>query len=322
MAQVLRHLAPNQHPDLLVGPEGSDDAAVYRISDDQALIFTADFFAPIVDDAATFGEIAATNAINDVFVMGGKPLLCLNLVGWPRDELPLDLLGEVIRGGQEAATAAGALVVGGHSVDDPEPKYGMAVVGMVRPGEILANSTARPGDELILTKPLGTGLIVTALKRDAASQGWVDAAVASMRRSLGPAMAATRGLVSAATDVTGFGLVGHAGEMARASGTTIVLRRDAIPFLPGALELAEEGVVAGGSKRNLEAADRSTKWGPTDLPTRLVLADAQTAGGALLAVGRELADQVLTELERAGDGGAVRVGTVQPHDPDADVIID
>lgn len=283
--------------------------------DDLAIVVTADFFAPIVDDAFAYGEIAANNALSDVFAMGAEPLLCLNLVGWPRDDLPLDLLGEVLAGGQAVATEAGALIVGGHSVDDREPKYGMAVVGTVHPDDLRTNGGARIGDAVLLTKPIGTGLIVTGLKRDVADPAWVAAATATMRRSNGPAMRATRGVSTALTDVTGFGLLGHLRELAQASEVTISIDAASVPVLAGARGLAEAGVVSGGSRRNLEAAQEWTRWGDVEVANRVVLTDAQTAGGLLITVPEDDVANSLAALRAAGDVDAVRIGSVEPAEP-------
>lgn len=284
-------------------------------------MFTADFFAPIVDDAELFGEIAANNALSDIFAMGAEPLLCLNLVGWPREELPLDLLGEVLAGGQRAAAEVGALVVGGHTIDDAEPKYGMAVIGTVHPDAIWSNEGALPGDALVFTKPIGTGIIVTAEKRGGCAPEFLAAAIETMRRSNGPAMRAVKGMVHAATDITGFGLVGHAAEMAVASGVTLALDAAEVPMLPGALELAGRGVVPSGSRRNEDASSKRTRWGSVGADIRAVFTDAQTAGGLLFAVPPAVVDDVLAGVRQVGDASAVRVGTVLEHDPDADVII-
>lgn len=258
---------------------------MYRLADDRALVATVDFFTPIVDDAATWGRIAAANALSDIYAMGARPLFALNLVGWPREALPFELLGEVLRGAAEVARAAGCPIVGGHSVDDAEPKFGMAVVGEAHPGRLLTNAGGRPGDHLVLTKPIGTGILTTALKRDLVGEADLAQAVSVMTTlNAGAARAALAAGATAATDVTGFGLLGHLGNILAGSGVGARLRAGAIPVLTGARELAGQGVAPGGTRRNLSAA-ASVEWDPrVPEADRLLLADAQTSGGLLIAV--------------------------------------
>jgi selenide,water dikinase len=288
LAQVLRHLhnlSPTQHDDLLVGIEGSDDAGVFRLNDEVALVQTVDFFTPIVDDPYDWGRIAAANSLSDVYAMGGTPLTALQVVGWPRDALPFEMLGEVLRGGADVLAQAGCTLVGGHTVDDPEPKYGMAITGLVHPDEIVSNQGARPGDKIILTKPLGTGLIATAIKRGLASDEQSATAVATMVRLNDGAAAAMRRVgARAATDVTGYGLLGHLGEMVRASDASARIRLADVPLLAGVRDLAEAGVVPGGTVRNLKSAKRFVSFGELGRAEQVVLADAQTSGGLLVAV--------------------------------------
>ncbi len=292
--------------DVLVGIGGSDDAGVYRISDDVALVQTVDFFTPIVDEAFDWGRIAAANALSDVYAMGGSPLTALQLVGWPRDKLPFDLLGEVLEGGATVLAAAECALVGGHSIDDTEPKYGLAVTGVVHPDEVVTNAGAQPGDALVLTKPIGTGLIATAIKRGVASEIQRATAVEAMARlNAGSARAMRRVGATAATDVTGFGLLGHLGEIIRASGVSAEIDLAAIPLLPGVQRLADDGVVPGGTRRNLDAATRFTRFGDTAPTDRLVLADAQTSGGLLIAVEGPLVAALLQALEEEGERGEV-----------------
>ncbi len=302
MAQVLRHLdnlAPTRDSDLLVGIEGSDDAAVYRLNDDLALVQSVDFFTPIVDEAYDWGRIAAANALSDIYAMGATPLLAMQMVGWPRDDLPFDLLGEVLQGGAAVLELAGCLLVGGHSIDDREPKYGLAVTGLVHPGEIITNTGATPGDLLVLTKAIGTGLIATGIKQGAVDVAVRTHAVASMAHlNAGAALAAREVGVSAMTDVTGFGLLGHLGEMLGDGTVGAVIDAASVPLLPGAADLAVEKVVPGGTRRNLEHAGGFTDFGDTDPETRLLLADAQTSGGLLMAVPESRADHLLEELHR------------------------
>lgn len=289
-----------------------DDAAVIRRDGETALVLTTDFFTPIVDDAYTFGRIAAANALSDVYAMGGRPLYCLNLVGWPREKLSLDDLAEVLRGGADVVRHAGATIVGGHSIDDPEPKYGLVVVGEVRLAEMTTNAAARPGDWLVLTKPLGTGIITTALKRGAAAAETIDAATRAMLAlNDGAARAARSAGARAATDVTGFGLLGHLRSMLLASGVSAQVWAGAVPFLPDVRGLAEDGHVPGGTKRNLDSVAESTVFDDgIPLLDRLLLADAQTSGGLLVAVRPEAGPSLLEALRREGTIAAAHIGLV------------
>jgi selenium donor protein len=295
-------MVPVDDPAVLVDASTADDAAVYRLDDDRALVVTADFFTPIVDDPYDFGRIAAANALSDIYAMGARPLLALNLVGFPRDLLGRGILEEILRGGGDVARAAGVAVLGGHSIDDAEPKYGLCVVGEVRPDQVVRNSTARPGDALVLTKPLGTGIIATAIKAGQAPDAVIDAAVATMTTLNRDAAEVMRKHgVHACTDVTGYGLMGHLREMAAASGVNTRIAAAAVPILPGARELAEAGHVPGGTKRNLEDLSEFADWGETDSITRTLLADAQTSGGLLIALPAEAAEGLVRELG-GGDG--------------------
>ena len=253
---MLRRLPRTHDPRVLVGHETSDDAAVYQLSPTEAVVETVDFFTPVVDDPFLFGRIAAANAFSDIWAMGARPLFALNLVGFPVAKLPMETMGEILRGGADAAAEAGAPILGGHSIDDPEPKYGLAVTGLVHPDHILRNVGARPGDRLLLTKPLGSGIVTTAIKRGVAEPAVVDRAVAVMsalNRAAGEALAAS-GAVHALTDITGFGLLGHALEMAQGSGVTLRLDARAVPILEGVRALAEKDVAPGGSRARRGAA--------------------------------------------------------------------
>ncbi len=290
---------------------------MYQLDDAQAIVETVDFFTPVVDDPYWFGRIAAANAFSDVWAMGARPLFALNLVGWPVGKLPMEMLGEVLRGGAESARLAGAPVLGGHSIDDPEPKYGMAVTGMVHPQRILRNVGARPGDVLLLTKPLGAGIVTTAIKRELAPPAMVDRVIelmSTLNRAAGEALAAS-GAVHALTDVTGFGLLGHGWEMAEGSGVALRIRAGAVPVLEGVHDLAAKDVVPGGSKANLRWVTPNLRVDP-GLPatTAIVLADAQTNGGLLAAVDPARADAVVAALRAAGVEPAV-IGEVLPGDP-------
>jgi selenide, water dikinase len=300
------------HPDLLVGSATGDDAAVWRLADDRALVVTADFITPVVDDARTWGRVAAANAVSDVYAMGGRPLLALNLVAWNAAELPADLLVEVLTGGAELAAEAGFVAVGGHTVDDPVPKYGMAVVGEVHPDRVLTNAGFRAGDVLVLTKAIGTGVITTGIKRGLAAVDEASAAVDSMVRLNERASALAVGVgATGATDVTGFGLLGHLGRAAHESRVDAVIDVGAVPLLPGARRLAESGCVPGGTGRNLAwVEDRLVVEGVDDVTVTL-LADAQTSGGLLVGVAPDAADGVVAVLRREGHPAAV-IGRLEP----------
>ena len=313
---MLRHLPSIGDPRVLVDAATRDDAAVFRLSDDRALVATVDFFTPIVDDPAAWGAIAAANSLSDIYAMGATPLFALNLVGWSRDKLPLDMLGDVMRGASEVMERARCLMLGGHSIDVVEPLFGMAVLGEVHPDRMLTNAGACAGDVLVLTKPLGTGILATALKRDALIAAGMNEAVRSMSTlNDGAARAALRVGVSAATDVTGFGLLGHLGHMLQASRVAAELSYEALPLLAHAWNLASRGFVPGGTTRNLEAAELVT-WaddvGPVD---RILCADAQTSGGLLLAVPAENEAALLAGLREEDTPAAAVIGRVVAGEP-------
>jgi selenide,water dikinase len=299
-------MTPVVHPDLIVGTETGDDAAVWRISDDRALVATADFITPIVDDPRTWGKIAATNSVSDVYAMGGRPLFALNLVGWNSSELPTELLGEVLSGAAEVGAECGFVAIGGHTVEDPEPKFGLVVIGEVDPARVLTNSGLRDGDDLVLTKRLGTGIVATAIKQAVAPDPVASAAIESMTtpNARAAAVAVAAG-ATGCTDVTGFGLLGHLSRMAEASGVDVELDVSAVALLPGAAELAEKDMVPGGSRRNL--AWVRDRLDPGDAPelTQLILADAQTSGGMLFGVEPGRAPGVVAEITAAGVPAAV-----------------
>ena len=304
-------------PRILVDAATRDDAAVFRFTADRAIVATVDFFTPIVDDAYDFGRIAAANAFSDVYAMGATPLLALNLVGWPRDTLPYDLLGEVLRGGADVARAASAFVLGGHSIDDPEPKYGMAVIGEVHPDRIVTNAGARPGDALVLTKPIGTGVLTTALKRDLLSEPELAPAVTVMTTLNAAAARAMLAVgVHAATDVTGFGLLGHLHSLLEASGAAAEVTAHAVPLLPHARDMAARGAVPGGTQRNLTSlADSVSFAAGVDETARVLLSDAQTSGGLLIAVAPDRVAGLVAGLERAGSPAAAVIGRVVAGPP-------
>ncbi|WP_433348451.1 selenide, water dikinase SelD [Micromonospora sp. CA-111912] len=267
--------------ELLVGLDHGDDAAVVRLDERTGLVTTADFFTPVVDDAYDWGRIAAANALSDVYAMGGTPLVALNLLCWPRERLPIELAGEVLRGGQDVARKAGCHLSGGHSVDDDGPKYGLAVTGVVRPEELITLDAGRAGLPLSLTKPLGVGVLNT---RHKATGEWFAEAVASMAAlNRDAARAAVAAGVRCGTDVTGFGLLGHASKLARASRLTVAIDAARVPYLPGAREAVRDGYVSGGTRRNLDWVTSWTDFGAAGEAERLLLADAQTSGGLLVA---------------------------------------
>jgi selenide,water dikinase len=311
LADVLATLTPPSHPDLLVGTDTGDDAAVWRLDADRALVATTDFFTPVVDDARTWGRIAAQNAVSDVHAMGGRPLFALNIVAWPSTELPPELLAEVLAGGAEIGAESGFPVVGGHTIDDAEPKYGLAVIGEVHPDRVLTNAGLRDGDALVLTKALGVGVATTAVKAGTAPPALLDAAVASMTASNGPAArAALDAGATGCTDVTGFGLLGHLMKMARASGVDAEIDVSAVPFLDGVRELAAAGTVPGGSRRNRDWVAPAVDAGRHEELTVLLLADAQTSGGLLFGAAPDAAAAAVEALgPPAAVIGRVRTGT-------------
>lgn len=318
---MLRHLPNPSHPDLLVGSENSDDAAVWRRPDGNALVATADFFTPIVDDAKIWGQISATNAASDVYAMGAEPLFSLNLVAWPKDELSLEILSEVLIGGQVAADQGNWVIAGGHTVDGPEPMYGMSMVGEVNADALLTNGGGSSGQALVLTKPIGTGLLATALKRskpEAISSGGALheiylAGIQEMTRlNSSAAKTALRVKASAATDITGFGLLGHLHEMALASGLSASVDIEAVPLLPGVVDLVENGFVAGGTERNLDFLQPILVGGSTT--ERLILCDAQTSGGLLFSCDSVAALDAVNELNETGHFAAV-IGHLEPDNP-------
>ncbi|HEX5616114.1 MAG TPA: selenide, water dikinase SelD [Acidimicrobiia bacterium] len=313
---LVQGFEPATDPNLLVGFDTSDDAAVYRLRDDLAIVVTTDFFTPIVDDPYDWGRVAATNALSDVYAMGGTPLLALNLVAWPREGLPFDLLARVLDGGAQVARDAGCLVAGGHSIDDAEPKYGLAVVGTVHPDEVLTNSGAQPGDAIVLTKPIGLGVISTALKREVATDEHLTRALEVMTALNATARdAALEVGVHAATDVTGFGLLGHLREMAVGSGVGVDLHADRVPVIDGVRDLIAAGMVAGGTQRNHAFVRPDVSFGDLPEPEQLLLADAQTSGGLLLSVAADRADALVDALEQRATLAAAVVGRTTADDP-------
>ena len=304
------------HPDLLVGIETGDDAAVYRLDDKTAIIVTVDFFTPITDDPYEFGLVAAANSLSDIYAMGGKPLVALNVVGFPA-ELAVEMLGDVLKGGYDKATEANCLIVGGHTVDDPEPKYGLSVVGLVEPGKEVPNSNAKPGDVLVLTKPIGTGIITTGCKQGITPDAILKNAVETMAElNKGASEAMMRVGVNSCTDITGFGLMGHLRGMVQGSNASAKIRVADVPVLPGVWELLEKGTVPGGTFRNLSSVDDVVDWDPAlSEEQRLLMCDAQTSGGLLISLPSAKLDQLLSELDASGVQTRAVVGEITAGDP-------
>jgi selenide,water dikinase len=298
---------------MLVSEESGDDAAVYRLPDGTGLVATVDFFTPIVDEPTDWGRIAAANALSDVYAMGGTPKLALAIAGWPVDDLPVELLSDVLKGGRDVVERAGAFVAGGHTITSPEPLYGLIALGFVDPARIVRNDGAEPGMTLFLTKAIGTGLISTAIKQGVATEEQMHAAIETMTSLNADASAAMVGAgVRTATDVTGFGLLGHLRRMLEASEHAAEIEAGAVPLLPGAVDLARRNVVAGGTKRNHAWLNQTTDWGALGTPEQIVLADAQTSGGLLIATDRP--EQLRSELASAGVGCA-EIGEVTEGEP-------
>ena len=294
-----------------MGSGTSDDSAVYRLNDSIALVQSVDFFPPIVDDPYWFGAIAAANSLSDIYAMGATPLMGLNIVGFPIG-LPKDILRSILRGGADKMTEAGAIIVGGHTIDDAEPKYGISVTGLVRPGEQVTNAGARVGDKLVLTKPIGTGIIATALKAgksDAETERSVVELMAELNKGASEAMVGVG--VNACTDITGFGLLGHLREMVEGSGVGARIVLNDVPLIPGARALAEQGIAPGGTLRNLDSLRDSVVWdAEISDPVKVLLADAQTSGGLLISVSEEKAGRLMAALVEHGVSGARVIGDI------------
>jgi selenide,water dikinase len=313
LTQVLRHVLPVEDPNVLVGHTTGDDAAVYRLADDRALVVTADFFTPIVDDPYDFGRIAATNALSDIYAMGATPLFALNLVGFPRALLNEGILDEILRGGSDLTRSVGIPTLGGHTIDDAEPKYGLVAIGEVHPGRMVTNAGAKPGDVLVLTKPLGSGVIATAIKKGVAPGDVIARAIEVMvTLNAGAAEAMRNADVVAGTDVTGFGLLGHLHSMLKASGVAATLRAADVPIISGARELAEAGHVPGGTTRNLKDLAGSVSFTDSvDEFSRTLLGDAQTSGGLLMCVAPDAVEGLLLDLDGRSPVAAVIGEVVQ-----------
>lgn len=301
-----------EDPNVLVGTNTADDAAVYKISDELAIVQTVDYFTPVVDDPYTFGMITAANSLSDIYAMGAVPLFALNIAGFPSKKLPLEVLGEILRGGAAKAQEAGVSIIGGHTISDAEPKYGMAVTAVIHPEKVITNAGARPGDVLILTKPLGIGIITTAMKRDLVSQEAIEKAVevmSALNKTAAEVMVSVG--VNACTDITGFGFLGHLYEMAKGSGTDASISMAKVPVIPEAWDLIRQGVAPGGTHRNLEfLQDNLSPAAGISKEDLLVLADAQTSGGLLMAVPAAKADRLVSKLTTAGVPVVAVVGEI------------
>jgi selenide,water dikinase len=305
------------NPDVIVGLDTSDDAGVYRLNEETALVQTVDYFTPIVDDPYMFGAIAAANALSDVYAMGGKPLTVLNIVGFPVSKLDKKILAEILRGGADKVKEAGAVIIGGHSIDDRDPKFGMAVTGIIHPDKVWTNAGACPGDKLILTKPIGVGILTTAIKRGKASQDAIERVQQVMASLNKTASEVAHGFeIHACTDITGFGLLGHAMEMARGSCAGIVIHADRVPVLPETRSLAEQGIMPGGTHRNFDWLKDDVDYaGHIDETMRYILCDAVTSGGLLLSVPAGDAEPLVQALHGKGVTEAAIIGEVVSDHP-------
>jgi selenide,water dikinase len=317
LSEALAPLARRSDPRILVGHETFDDAGIFLVSDDLALVQTVDFFAPIVDDPYEFGQVAAANALSDVYAMGGTPLTAMNIAAFPTDRLPVSVLTDILRGGQDKVHEAGAHIIGGHTVVDDEVKYGLAVTGRVDPRVMLTNASAKPGDRLVLTKPVGNGILATALKKGTLDAQAAIEMISLMRELNAVASNAARDVgARCATDVTGFGLLGHGLHIARASAVTLTIRTSAVPLLPGARDAWMGGARPGGGTRNLDYTESLVSWGSADAPDRALLTDPQTSGGLLVAVPPSRISEYLARVPRA-----VEIGEVSPQGEAAIVLI-
>ena len=311
LAQVLRELPHIDDPNLLVSPERLDDAGVYKLRDDLAIVQTVDFFPPLVDDPFTFGQISAANSLSDVYAMGGTPVSCLNIVGFPDDKLPIEILVEILKGGSDKIVEAGAVLAGGHSVRDAEIKYGLSVTGTVDPRKVIANDGAKPGDKLVLTKPIGSGNLTTAFKKNKLSEEGLQQCVDVMRQlNRAGAEAMTAVGVNAATDITGFGLLGHANEMAAASSVTITIEAAAVPLMDGVMHLAGKKIFTRAVETNLASIAANLDRGSVDDLLVRVLGEVQTSGGLLISVSDEQTDALVAELKLRGAWCANVIGHV------------
>jgi len=312
LEEILRHLPLPSDPNILVDIDTHDDAGVYRVNDELALVFTTDFFPPLCSDPYEFGQIAAANSISDVYAMGGDPVLALNIMMFPAAKLPMEAYAEILKGGFDKATEAGTRIIGGHTIDDFPPKYGLAVLGYVHPDRIITNSGARPGDCLILTKPVGTGVIMAGDRLNMASMEDVEEAKRLMKLlNKSGAEIMRKYKIKGATDITGFGLAGHALKMAKASGVSITIKMKDVPLIGNAYGIIDEGCIPGASFRNLEYAENDASFAADlDYNLRMLAFDAQTSGGLCMSVSRDLAEEVISDLKGVGLSYSAIIGEV------------
>jgi selenium donor protein len=313
--QVLHQIPKLYDSNVIVGYDESDDAAVYKISDDLAMVQTVDYFTPIVDDPYEFGSIASANAISDIYAMGAKPIMGLNIVGFPVDKLPMEILVQILRGGSDKAKEAGITIAGGHTIDDNEPKYGMVITGLVHPDKIIRNSGAKPGDVLVLTKPIGTGIITTAMKENLASQETAEYAVkvmSTLNKSAAECMIQIG--VNACTDVTGFGLLGHLHEMVSAGFVGAEISLKEVPIINGTYELADDLIIPAGTMRNHEYLSDYVIWDDISYEYQMILCDSQTSGGLLISVSEEKSGDLVKALQSSGTLASVIIGRIIQND--------
>lgn len=312
LEEILRYLPLFEDPDIIVNIDTHDDAGVYKLSDDRALVFTTDFFPPVCSDPYEFGQIAAANSINDVYAMGGKPVLALNIIMFPSSKLPLEVYGQILKGGYDKAAEAGVKIIGGHSIDDTPPKYGLAVIGFAHPEKLTTNAGARPGDSIILTKPVGSGIILAGHRLGMTHDSHLDEALGYMKLlNKSGAEIMQKYSITGATDITGFGLAGHALKMARASKVSITINMSAVPLLTDCLRLVSEGCIPGSAFTNLEYAEEDmvvSKDLSYDL--KMIAFDAQTSGGLMISVQTAKAGEMLAELKAVGLSGSAIIGSV------------
>lgn len=312
LEEILKYLPLPQDPNILVDIDTHDDAGVYKVNDDLALVLTTDFFPPVCSDPYEFGQIAAANSISDVYAMGGDPVLALNIMMFPSSKLPMEAYAEIMKGGFDKATEAGVRIIGGHTIDDITPKYGLAVVGYIHPAKIITNSGARPGDSLILTKPIGTGIVMAAQRLGMASEDDITEAKNLMKQlNKSGAEVMKKYCIRGATDVTGFGLTGHALKMAKASNVTIKFNMKKVPLIGNVCTLVEDGCIPGASFRNLDFVEEYLYSAPgIDYNLKMISFDAQTSGGLLMSVASQIAEAVLKDLHNAGLTSATIIGEV------------
>lgn len=316
LEEILKYLPLPDDPDILVNIETHDDAGVFRVNDELALVLTTDFFPPLCSDPYEFGQIAAANSISDIYAMGGDPVLALNIMMFPSDKLPMEAYADILRGGYDKASEAGVKIIGGHTIDDPVPKYGLAVVGYIHPSKIVTNSGAKPGDAVIITKPLGTGIVLAGLKLGIASPSEAARVLESMKFLNSKAAEVMRKYnVRGATDITGYGLAGHLLKMAKGSNVTISVDLSKVPLFPGVRRLAEAGCIPGASFRNLDYAENDVSFGnELDYDIKMIAFDAQTSGGMVICVPDENAEKLLGDLLASGRTDSAMIGRVLEKD--------